>query len=153
MNGQITIIGGTHSGGKNAEIWDATTQTWIINEMDENGFPKEYKNFLGSVLKNTVPIGSPIKTFLFKIRLSYRFTTCKWILYIQRFSLWKWRWHMGLRSSRWQLYRLHQQTRTTTVFIRWTNGTCLEAGLRKDWSFMFLLTLFITVNDNGCLLV
>ena len=77
MTGQITIIGGTHSGGKNAEIWDATTQTWIINEMDENGFPKEYKNFLGSVLKNTVPIGSPIKTFLFKIRLSYRFTTCK----------------------------------------------------------------------------
>ena len=51
MNGQITIIGGTHSDGKNAEIWDATTQTWIINEMDENGFPKEYKNFLGSVLK------------------------------------------------------------------------------------------------------
>ena len=57
MNGQITIIGGTHSDGKNAEIWDATTQTWIINDMDENGFPKQYKNFLGSVLKNTVLIG------------------------------------------------------------------------------------------------
>ena len=64
MNGQITIIGGTHSDGKNAEIWDATTQTWIINEMDENGFPKQYKNFLGSVLKKkTVLIEGRIKRF------------------------------------------------------------------------------------------
>ena len=62
MNGQITIIGGTHSGAKNAEIWDATTQTWVINEMHENGFPKQYKNFLGSILKYTVLMGPPTRT-------------------------------------------------------------------------------------------
>jgi len=63
MNGQITIIGGTHSGAKNAEIWDSTTQTWVINEMDENGFPKQYKNFLGLIFKQTLLIGPPTRTY------------------------------------------------------------------------------------------
>lgn len=34
------------SENKNVEIWDPETGSWIVSEMEDNGFPKEYKGFV-----------------------------------------------------------------------------------------------------------